>query len=29
MIDTEVKEVSTFQFLGINVDQNLTWKNPY
>ena len=25
--DTEVKEVSTFKFLGITVDQNLTWKN--
>ena len=25
--DTEVKEVSTFNFLGITVDQNLTWKN--
>ena len=25
--DTEVKEVSTSKFLGITVDQNLTWKN--
>ena len=25
--DTEVKEVSTFRFLGITVDQNLTWKS--
>ena len=25
--DTEVKEVSKFKFLGITVDQNLTWKN--
>ena len=25
--DSEVKEVSTFKFLGITVDQNLTWKN--
>ena len=25
--DTEVKEVSTCKFLGITVDQNLTWKN--
>ena len=25
--DTEVKEVSTFKFLGITFDQNLTWKN--
>ena len=25
--DTEVKEVSTFKFLGITVDQNLTLKN--
>ena len=25
--DTEVKEVSTFKFLGINVDRNLTRKN--
>ena len=25
--DTEVKEVSTFKFLGITVDQNLSWKN--
>ena len=24
---TEVKEVNTFKFLGITVDQNLTWKN--
>ena len=25
--DTEVKGVSTYNFLGITVDQNLTWKN--
>ena len=25
--NTDVKEVSTYKFLGITVDQNLTWKN--
>ena len=25
--NTEVKEVSTFQYLGITIDQTLTWKN--